>query len=235
MSQSLITWNDQSKSWLTDASSFTGFHKLLAQKVLPHTTRSDVICDVGCGLGRLDFELAPHVSEIIAVDISGYAISALEKEIAATGVSNIRTRQGNALELDADFDVILMSLFGIEDIPGVFRRCKRKHIRIVGAGRKSGLYPEKYRHEQKNAVPIVRDRFELLGISYELEMCTIEFGQPLRTIRDAEQFVLTNAPEADSKEVAVFLNEFLQSTGREDFPYYLPYQKELGIFTVDMK
>ena len=231
---SLIIWDEKSSERFIDASVYTGFHKQLAKKIIPHLEPGDKMCDVGCGLGRLDLELAPFVSDILAIDISEYAILTLSEEAARTGVKNIRAMQGDAAELGADFDVILMSLYGLEDIPGMLERCKRKHIRIVGAGRRSGLYPERYRRELKDAVPIVRDRLESLGIVYALEMCTFEFGQPLRTMHDAEKFVLTNAPEAEGKEVTGFLDEFLHNTGRDDFPYYLPYQKELGIFVIDM-
>lgn len=231
---SLIVWDEQSSGRFMDASEYTGFHTQLAKKIIPYLEPGDTLCDIGCGLGRLDFELAPHVAEILAVDISEYAIRTLEKNVALAGISNIHVRQGNAEELEQSFDVILMSLFGLQDTSGILKRCRRRHVRIVGAGRKSGLYPERYRRELKDAVPIVQDEFDSLGIKYSLEMCSFEFGQPLRTKHDAEQFVLTNAPEADSREIADFLNDNMQQTGRDDFPFYLPYQKELGIFVVQM-
>ena len=231
---SLIVWDEQSSARFMDASVYTGFHKQLAQKIIPFLLPGDTLCDIGCGLGRLDFELAPHVSEILAVDISEYAISTLERDVAAAGLGNIRTHAGDAAEIGQSFDVILMSLFGLQDTSGLLKRCRRRHIRIVGAGRKSGLYPERYRRELKDAVPIVQDEFNALGVGYELEMCSFEFGQPLRTLRDAEHFVLSNAPEADDSEIADFLDANMQHTGRDDFPFYLPYKKELGIFIVDM-
>ena len=61
----------------------------------------------------------------------------------------------------------------------------------------------------------------------------MEFGQPLISLRDAEKYVLKNAPEATEEEVSDFLIENIVRTEREDFPYYLPYTKELGIFIID--
>ena len=235
MVNSLITWDEQSCTRFLDASVYTGFHKKLAQKILPFLEPGDTLCDIGCGLGRLDLELAPFVSGILAVDVSEYAIKMLETGIRDSGVENIRTHCGDAMELTPGFDVIVMSMYGKSDILKILGRCRRRFIKIVSASKKSGLYPERHRREVKNLVPVEKAGLESLGIDYMLDLCSIEFGQPLRTWQDAEAFVLSNAPEADSGEINAFLDENIKRTGREDFPLYLPYQKELGIFVVDAR
>ena len=70
-------------------------------------------------------------------------------------------------------------------------------------------------------------------LKYSLELDSIEFGQPLRSQRDAELFVLQNAPKADAEEISNFLDKNLVSTRRDDFPLYLPNKKELGIFIIN--
>jgi SAM-dependent methyltransferase len=233
MVASLITWDEKSSERFIEASVYTGFHKSLAQKIIPHLEPGDTLCDVGCGLGRLDFELAPHVSEIQAIDVSEYAIEALRQDAERARVKNLHARCGDADELVGMFDIILMSLYGKADTPELLGHCRRKLIRIVGAGKKSGLYPERYRREEKNAVPVIHEELTALGLKFCLELCAIEFGQPLRTLPDAAQFVLSNAPGAGQEEIDNFLNENLERTGRADFPFYLPYSKELGIFVID--
>ena len=227
------TWNEQSSGWMVDASAYTGFHKALAQKIIPHLKPDDELCDVGCGLGRLDFELASFVSRIDAIDMSEYAISALNREIERTGVKNISACHGDATTLERSFDIILMSLYGAIGTEYYLKHCNRKVIRITGAGNSSGLYPAKHRRTTKNAVPIVQDELARLGISYELELCSFEFGQPLRAWDDAVKFVLSNAPEAEAYEIDEFLNDRIIHTEHDDFPYYLPYVKELGLFIIN--
>jgi len=194
----------------------------------------DKLCDVGCGLGRLDFEIAPFVSEIFAIDMSENAIKLLKAEVDRTGVTNLHARHGDATALDDTFDVILMSLYGAIDAQYYINHCRRKIIRITGAGTHSGLYPARHRRNTKNAVPIVQKELAKLGVTFDLDLCSFEFGQPLKTWENAVQFVLSNAPEADTDEINEFLNEKITHTGRVDFPYYLPYQKELGIFIIDV-
>jgi len=217
---------------MTDASEFTGFHQALAQKIIPHLKPGDTLCDMGCGLGRLDFELARFVSEIHAFDVCEYAIASIEKSLRRAGIRNIFPRQSDVPEPDGDYDVILVSRYGRADMEMLLRHCRRKLIQIAGSNQKSGLYPAKYRREVKNAVPLIAQDLEMMGISYTLEQCSFEFGQPLRTWQDARQFVLNNAPAAQTDEIDDFLNENIEQTGRDDFPYYLPYRKELGIFVI---
>jgi len=218
---------------MIDASRYTGFHKTLAQKIIPHLKSDDELCDVGCGLGRLDFELSPYVSDILAIDMSKYAIEELSNEIKRTGVKNLSARHGDATALEHNYDIILMSLYGAIGTEYYLKHCRRKIIRITGAGSSSSLYPARYRRTTKNAVPIVQDELSSLNVAFDLELCSFEFGQPLKTWEAAVNFVLSNAPEAGAEEIDDFLNERIQQTGRDDFPFYLPYKKELGIFVID--
>ena len=228
-----IEWNEKNCRWFKEASSFTGFHKTLAQKILPLLEPGDTLCDIGCGLGRLVIEIAPYLSEILAVDTNEYAINTLKQDVEHSGIGNVRTRRCDFAEVEGSFDVVLLSLFGHLDIQKVFKLCRRRIIRIVSASQKSGLYPQRHRREVKNFVPLTQEELSKLGIDFKLELCTFEFGQPLRTKQDAASFVQSNAPEANKEEIDEFLSENIQSTGNADFPFYLPYSKDLGIFVID--
>ena len=228
-----IVWDEQGISWFLDAGVYTGFHQALAEKIKPYLEQKDTLCDLGCGLGRLDLELAPNVFEVTAVDISERAIDVLRRDAEALGLKNIKAEVRDVTTLTEFFDVALLSFFGQSNIGKFSQLCRRRLIRIVGADNSSNFYPERYRCEARDTVPSVRGELEVLGVGYELEMCSIEFGQPLRSRHDAEAYVLRNAPEATAKEVNTFLKDRLESTGREDFPFYLPNKKELGIFIID--
>ena len=231
--ENLIVWNDIVSEWFIEASVYTGFHKSLAKKIIQYLKPEYSLCDIGCGLGRLDLELAPFVSDILAVDISADAVGRLRRDAVTLGASNIKTCCGDAADIQGSFDVILLSLYGQPDMKRLLEQCRQRLIRIVSSGKRSGLYPEKYRREIKNAVPDVQNELDSLGIVYRLERCAFESGQPLRTMREAERFVLSNAPEAKQEAISEFLSMNIENTGREDFPFFLPYMKEFGIFIIE--
>ncbi|MDR0490709.1 MAG: hypothetical protein LBH28_05635, partial [Oscillospiraceae bacterium] len=104
---------------------------------------------------------------------------------------------------------------------------------IVNADDSSKFYPERHKCLEKETIPDVKDELEAQGTEYTLDVAAVEFGQSLRTRREAVAFVLRNAPEAADKEASGFVEENLVSTGRDDFPFYLPKRKEIGIFIID--
>ena len=226
-------WNEQTIGWFMDASIYTGFHKSLAQLIVPYLSPEGTLCDLGCGLGRLDIELAPFLTKITAVDINENAAEILRRESITAGLANIDILCGDASSLTETFDFVLMSFFGQANTLDFLKLCKQRLIRIVSADNKSGLYPQKYRCNVKDTVPIVQKELDAKGISYKLELHSIEFGQPLRSLQDAIQYVLNIAPEASDAEVSDFLNESILHTDESDFPLYLPNQKRFGIFVFE--
>ena len=226
-------WNEQTVRWFLDASEYTGFHKALARRIIPHLEPGGTLCDAGCGLGRLSLELAPYVSALNAVDLSENAVEVLRRDVESRGIQNMHASVSDAGALTETFDFVLMSFFGQLQPANFLKICRRRLIRIVSADNKSGLYPARYRCNVKDTVPMVQEELEGQGISYKLELYSIEFGQPLRSRQDAELYILQNAPEASADEVAGFLNEKIEHTKNDEFPLYLPNQKELGIFIIE--
>ena len=229
----LFEWNDQTIRWYKDASAYTGFHNALARRILPYLESGDSLLDAGCGLGRIDMEIAAHVSAITAIDYNAYVLQALLRDLESSAIENLAVRLEDVSGLKDSYDVILMSFFGNPDMPFFLEHCRRRIIRIVSAGYESSLYPKQHRRNFKETVPAVREELAAWRIGYKLELCSIEFGQPLMNRRDAELYVLKNAPEASMEEVGRFLDESIILTGRDDFPIYIPYEKKLGIFVID--
>ena len=228
-----FSWDDQSINRFKDSAACTGFHKKLAEKIIPRLEPRGTLCDLGCGLGRLDLELAPHVAEITAADISERAVAVLNRDAKALGLCNLRAFVRDAETMTGSFDVLMFSFFVKPGIPDHRKLRCRRIIRIVNADNKSGFYPERHRYCDKETVPDVLEELNAQGTGFDLEFFSAEFGQPLKSRRDAEHFVLINAPGADAGEINDFLNENIIFTGRDDFPLYLPNRKELGIFIID--
>ena len=229
----LFGWDEQTIRWFLDASAYTGFHKTLARKIAPYLKPDDTLCDLGCGLGRLDLELAPYVSRLTAVDINETAIELLRRDIGISGRHNMSAECADAGALRGNFDVLLTSFFGEANTSDFLKLCTRKLIRVVHMDNKGRLYPGQPRYAKKDTVETVRLELIGMGADFKLETASVEFGQPLGSWGDAVLFVRNNAPDAGDDEIERFLRENTERTDREDFPFYLPNPKEFGIFVIE--
>jgi SAM-dependent methyltransferase len=171
-----FSWNEQTIQWFLDATVYTEFHKTLAQKIKPHIEPGTTLCDAGCGLGRLDLELAPYVKELTAIDASGNVIDVLRCDAEKLGLDNLRAEVGDADTLTKTFDIVLLSFFGQENLAHFLNICRHKLIHIVNEDNTSGLYPERYRGT-KATVPVVCMHLDAQGIRYKLERCSFEFDK----------------------------------------------------------
>jgi len=85
--------------------------KALATMVADKTSAR--VLDLGCGGGHVSYNVAPHVAEVIAYDLSNDMLTAVAKEAKQRGLTNIGTVQGVAEKLpfpDQDFDFVFCRL-----------------------------------------------------------------------------------------------------------------------------
>jgi SAM-dependent methyltransferase len=86
--------------------------------------------DLGCGGGHVSFTLAPHVTQIVAYDLSLEMLAAVAGAAVDRGLKNILTRQGRAEALpfpDGSFDVVASrySAHHWHDFPMALREARR--------------------------------------------------------------------------------------------------------------
>lgn len=229
-----FTWEKERINWFVKASEYTGFHRELAKHITPFVTKDDTLCDFGCGLGLLDMELSRYVKHITAVDVSEDALSSLESNMKNKGITNITILRKDAKSLQGKWDIGIMSFFGEskQDMKAYRSLCKKKLIQIVNMVNDSTLYPKKHRRTAKITAEKVEKELKELKMHYNLIQADIEFGQPLHSEEDAVAYIEYNAPNASKVEIDNFLEKNLLSTGREDYPFYLPNEKHLGIFVI---
>ncbi len=83
------------------------------------------VLDFGAGTGLLTFFLAPHVSEIVALDTSTGMIEVLREKVEKLGARNVKPLQGSYgdFKFEAPFDLIVssMSVHHVKDVEGLFR------------------------------------------------------------------------------------------------------------------
>ncbi|HEX5421883.1 MAG TPA: methyltransferase domain-containing protein, partial [Gammaproteobacteria bacterium] len=68
------------------------------------------VLDLGCGGGHVAYRAAPHVAEVVAVDVTAEMLEAVRRTAAERGLSNIDVRQAAAESLPfpgGRFDVVL--------------------------------------------------------------------------------------------------------------------------------
>jgi len=99
----------------------------LFRRRLPELLRGrGTVLELGAGTGIFTLELARRCTEVHAVDLSGNMLRHLERKAAAAGVTNIRTREGDAEAFAfqgpyaAVFSFLVFEYF--QDLPAFFRR-----------------------------------------------------------------------------------------------------------------
>ena len=68
------------------------------------------VLDLGCGGGHVSFNVAPHVREVVAYDLSRDMLGAVAATARERGLANIATREGRVEALpfaDAEFDIVM--------------------------------------------------------------------------------------------------------------------------------
>ena len=227
-----FTWNKKSIEWYLDASSYGDFQTRLAGKIAPYIQKEDTVCDLGCGLGRLDLLLAPAASHITCVDVDKTVLDILEND--ATQQPNLSVRCCDVHDIRDKFDVVLMAFFGYP--PQLMMECrklaKKRMIRVVHTSSHVSLRPGAH-SKKRETVQEISDFLDRAGCTYEVIQDAFEFGQPLVSKDDARDFVKGKYDTLSDHEIDRCLKAHLMETGREDFPFYLPQKKDLGIFIID--
>lgn len=88
------------------------------------------VLDLGCGGGHVAFNVAPHIKEVVAYDLSPEMLAAVATEAERRGLANVVTRQGTAERLpfsDEAFDVVFtrFSAHHWRDVPAALKEARR--------------------------------------------------------------------------------------------------------------
>lgn len=229
----MIIWNEESNRWLRDASEYTGYNRELSQMLLEYLPTGGTLCDMGCGNGLVDFELAPYFREITCVDISAGAVNAVSERAAELGVKNLTAVRANGETFEGAWDCVT-ALFhgGPETFDRYFGKTRDTLLIAVHASRVGDLGPEKYRVRRCSDVTDMKEYLNEKHVRYLLKETALEYGQPLKSLEEAERFVRTYTLPPEAEELREYLKQNLQETGRKDFPYYLPKKRRFGLFVI---
>ncbi len=238
----MFEWDPRKIHFRIDSARRSRFHDIIAQKLAGKFDHPDRIslCDAGCGLGYLSLALAAHFSSVTAIDISPIALDVLKSEADERKIENIRILREDLLGKPPvqpeQYDTMVFSFFGnIEEIMHMARpRCKKK-IFIL----------KKNDHHHRFSVSHALRPYDSLGhaladlneldLPFSKEDLSIEDGQPLRSLDEAEEFFRIYARGDDRKLITPeYIRSLLTETGDSEFPYYYRRDCIFSILTVDM-
>ncbi|MEA4914729.1 MAG: methyltransferase [Christensenella sp.] len=231
-------WSPDSIRFRIDAAEQTKYDDAIIARILPHFPRTAHVCDAGCGLGYTSIALARHCARVSAVDTSLEALSVLRKNITASQIKNIDVVEGDLFSMRPaqPYDAMLFCFFGRveETLRAAQAQCSGTVFMVKKNWQNHRFTP--------GEMPLKRFTFQqtlleldALRIPYRAETCSIEMGQPFRSLEDALLFFETYRQQDDDEDISPDkVKRLLCTSDSDEFPYFLPASRTLGIVAVDV-
>ena len=95
----------------------------MARRVLAKTGagRESRVLSLGCGIGDTELLLAPHVRELVGVDLSPAAVRQARQDAANLGITNARFEEGSLESVSGGFDIgkfdAIIAIFLLHHLP----------------------------------------------------------------------------------------------------------------------
>ena len=229
----MLVWTPDTVRFQRDAAQYGSYHQTLAKHLAAHLPPDAHICDAGCGLGYLSRALAPFCKRVTAIDSSAMALAVLRENTP----KNVEIREGDIFTLspDAQYDAMVFSFFGTMDETLLLARkhCRGKVI-LVKRGWTQHRFSLAPAPVQRYTSSETEQYLRVRGIPFAHETLLLDMGQPFRSKEDAVRFFSAYGQAGESSVIS-FENiaSRLQKTDNSVFPYYLPQEKPLGIFSFD--
>ena len=228
-----IVWNEQSVRWFHNASEYTRYHENLAKILLEHIPCRETLCDMGCGAGMIDFELAPYIGQITCVDISQEAVQSVAETAKQRGIHNITAVCADGGSMKQQWDTVIALYHGGTDAISTYFPMVKDRLILVTHGEALGNFGPKG-HKVRKCFDSMgfKERMDELGVQYELNYTALEYGQPFQDRSEAEAFVTAYTMPMGPEDMEKYLAAHLVETGDEKYPLYIPNQKKMGIFII---
>lgn len=226
-------WTPDMIRFMIDASAYGDYHKHLAEMIFPYFSGAEHICDAGCGLGDLSLALSGRISRITGIDLNPRPIAILRDHCVMKGITNIRAIEGD-IRLNPPqipYDGMIFCFFGrSEEILDIALQQCRGTVAVI----KKNYSVHRFSVGKYPTGPDGYTRMHALlserRIPFESRTVSLEFGQPFRCFEDVRTFFNCYSRDEDPD---VLTDDFLRSrvirTRRDDFPFYMPHQRRIGL------
>lgn len=235
-----FTWTEEKIKFYKDASRYTGFHRQVGEIIRPYLDENWTLCDLGCGLGLIDFEISPYVNRITAIDLSDLAISDYRKRLEASSIENISVESGDSDEVKGRlWDAVLLSFFGKpgEELDRIFSMAEKEAILITYVDPLSEKHGQLKKNHNRPTTSDYEAHIKNKGYKYEIIYKDMDFGQPFRSLEEAGLYHESYSRETDPDKRTQLIRKNLkdvESTGDKEFPYFLSKKKGIGIIVVKL-
>lgn len=223
-------WTDETLAFLRDAARYSRYYEIIAEKIAPHLPPRAHLCDAGCGTGGLSLALLPHCAKITAVDKDARAIGELSRALPRAGLTALCADIAS-LSPVPPYDAMVFCLFGNteETLRIAARQCRREIFLVKRDYDRHRFSAGSVSLGEYNA-PSTEQVLARRGIPYACERFTADFGQPFRSLEDAERFFALYNRSADASLTRDEIAARLTAGPDAEFPYYLPNEKKLCLF-----
>lgn len=120
----------------------------MVQRILKVTraNNSTRVLSLGCGIGDTELLLAPHVEEVVGVDLSPAAVRQATTDADQAGIRNVRFVEGSLFDMRGSFDVVI-AIFFLHHLSDMALAASPRKIRSLlrGGGVFYSLDPNRYR------------------------------------------------------------------------------------------
>ena len=248
----MSAWTPDIVRFMEDASRCTAYFSTVAREACRGLAPGSRVCDAGCGMGQVSFELARLGMDVTAVDASAEALGhASHRNFDGRGARPVFCRQDYTAHAAAaspyDRMVFCLSasvetafsaarLNGASSLVVVNKAHARVEADCFSIGSSGAVRPAALARPVVYEVDECLDELDAKGIVCTAHEEVLEFGQPLRSLEDAALFFSLFRTRRYPRGIdEAELRTALQRREDVEFPYYLPVERRLVFFEVDME
>lgn len=222
-------WTDAAIDWMRCAADHSRYYQTLAEQIAAYLPPTARVFDAGGGLGDLARWLSYHVKQVTVMERDPKAVASAR----ALCPQNVTVMLGDVFTYrpDRQFDALVLCSIGTADEILLLARelssGKTFFLQSVSAQREFSLGQTNPHGETVTDAERV---LQAEGVAYSKVPIEVEHGQPLRSLEDAAAFFSHYAKRIVTPEEA---EPLLQKTDDEEFPFYAPRKRVLGMLVFD--
>ena len=233
---SMRVWNQDIVRFMLDASDKSNYFNELAKIVAQKTQGAKNICDCGCGLGQLSLALSSYFDKVYGIDVSENAIKVFKEHYCKA--ENIVPIQADFFDYQVQdkFESLVFNHFGnIEQIVKLSNKLCKGKVVVIKKDYDFHRFSLGQKPLDKSYNISMPEYLDSLGIKYEQEHISLEFGQPFRSAQDAVTFFRLYSKDENWQDIQYSdIQDRLVETEDPVFPYYMPHMKKLRVVSFDV-